>query len=84
MYFANRNGFFYVLDRATGQFLSGKPYVEVTWAKGLDEKGRPIRIPGKEPSAPPGTLISPGNQGGPIGIRLRTARVRVCSTSLLG
>jgi alcohol dehydrogenase (cytochrome c) len=64
MYFANRNGFFYVLDRATGQFLSGKPFVEVNWAKGLDEKGRPIRIAGKAPSAPPGTLISPGNQGG--------------------
>jgi alcohol dehydrogenase (cytochrome c) len=64
MYFANRNGFFYVLDRATGQFLSGKPFVEVNWAKGLDEKGRPIRVAGKAPSAPPGTLISPGNQGG--------------------
>ena len=64
MFFANRNGFFYVLDRATGQFLSGKPYVEVNWAKGLDEKGRPIRVPGKAPSAPPGTLIAPGNQGG--------------------
>ena len=64
MYFANRNGCFYVLDRATGQFLSGKPFVEVNWAKGLDAKGRPIRIAGKAPSAPPGTLISPGNQGG--------------------
>lgn len=65
MYFANRNGFFYVLDRATGQFLSGKPFVEVNWASGLDPKsGRPIRIAGKAPSAPPGTLIFPGNQGG--------------------
>ena len=42
MYFANRNGYFYVLDRATGQFLSGKPFVEVNWASGLDPKsGRP-------------------------------------------
>ena len=65
MYFANRNGYFYVLDRATGQFLSGKPFVEVNWASGLDPKsGRPIRIAGKAPSAPPGTLIFPGNQGG--------------------
>ncbi|HKY19799.1 MAG TPA: PQQ-dependent dehydrogenase, methanol/ethanol family [Vicinamibacterales bacterium] len=65
MYFANRNGYFYVLDRATGQFLSGKPFVEVDWASGLDPKsGRPIRVPGKAPSAAPGTLIFPGNQGG--------------------
>ena len=65
MYFANRNGYFYVLDRATGQFLSGKPFVEVNWASGLDPKtGRPIRVAGKAPSAPPGTLIFPGNQGG--------------------
>ena len=39
MYCANRNGYFYVLDRATGQFLFGKPFVEVNWAKGLDRKG---------------------------------------------
>ena len=35
MLWANRNGFFYVLDRTTGQFLSGKPFVRVTWAEGL-------------------------------------------------
>ena len=64
MYFANRNGYFYVLDRATGKFLSGTPFVEVNWASGLDPNGRPIRIAGKAPSAPPGTLIFPGNQGG--------------------
>lgn len=65
MYFANRNGYFYVLDRTTGQFLSGTPFVEVNWASGLDPKsGRPIRVAGKAPSAPPGTLIFPGNQGG--------------------
>ena len=60
---ANRNGFFYVLDRATGQFLLGKPFVEVNWASGFDEKGRPVRVPGKTPSAE-GTLIYPGNPGG--------------------
>ena len=64
MYFANRNGYFYVLDRVTGQFLFGKPFVEVNWSKGLDAKGQPIRIAGMAPSAPPGVLISPGNQGG--------------------
>jgi quinohemoprotein ethanol dehydrogenase len=40
---ANKDGFYYVLDRTNGQFISGQPYVRVTWARGLDEKtGRPI------------------------------------------
>ena len=39
----NRNGFFYVLDRLTGEFLSAQPFSRVTWAKGIDQKtGRPI------------------------------------------
>ena len=63
MLWANRNGFFYVLDRATGQFLLGKPFVEVNWASGFDEKGRPMRVAGKVPTAE-GTIIFPGNQGG--------------------
>jgi alcohol dehydrogenase (cytochrome c) len=63
MLWANRNGFFYVLDRTTGEFLLGKGFVEVSWASGLDSKGRPIRVPGMTPSRE-GTLILPGNQGG--------------------
>ena len=63
MLFANRNGFFYVLDRATGKFLSGKPFVRVNWAEGFDANGRPNRVPGKVPTDE-GTLIYPGNQGG--------------------
>jgi quinohemoprotein ethanol dehydrogenase len=40
---ANKNGFFYVLDRITGEFLSAQPFSRVTWAKGIDQKtGRPI------------------------------------------
>jgi quinohemoprotein ethanol dehydrogenase len=39
---AAKNGFFYVLDRVTGEFITGKPYSRVNWASGLDEKGRPI------------------------------------------
>jgi PQQ-dependent dehydrogenase (methanol/ethanol family) len=40
---APKSGFFYVLDRVTGEFISGQPWVKVNWAKGLDEKsGRPI------------------------------------------
>src|SRR5205823_11758154 len=63
MFWANRNGLYYALDRTTGQFLLGKPFVEVNWMAGFDEKGRPIRAPGKVPT-PEGTLIKPGNQGG--------------------
>ena len=63
MLWANRNGFFYVLDRATGKFLLGKPFVEVNWANGFDENGRPKRVLGKVPT-PEGTVIFPGNQGG--------------------
>jgi alcohol dehydrogenase (cytochrome c) len=59
----NRNGFFYVLDRATGEYLLGKPFVKQTWATGLDERGRPMKVTGMTPS-PKGTLIMPGVQGG--------------------
>ncbi|MBS1808175.1 MAG: PQQ-dependent dehydrogenase, methanol/ethanol family [Acidobacteria bacterium] len=59
---ANRNAFYYVLDRVTGEFLSGTPYIKQTWAKGLDAKGRPIKLPNTEPSAE-GTLVYPGLGG---------------------
>ena len=59
MLWANRNGFFYVLDRATGEFLQGTPFVKVNWASGLDANGRPIQTP-----QPPGAPTWPGNQGG--------------------
>src|SRR5215469_13835829 len=63
MLWANRNGLFYSLDRTTGEFLMGKPFVEVTWMNGFDEKGRPMRLPGAVATAE-GTLIYPGNHGG--------------------
>ncbi len=63
MLWANRNGLWYVIDRTTGQFLFGKPFVDVNWMNGFDEKGRPMRVPGKVPT-PEGTVIKPGNQGG--------------------
>jgi PQQ-dependent dehydrogenase (methanol/ethanol family) len=53
---APKNGFFYVLDRATGALISAKPYTYVNWASGVDMKtGRPIetaiaRYPGKDPA----------------------------------
>jgi alcohol dehydrogenase (cytochrome c) len=58
MLWANRNGLAYVIDRVTGEFLLGKPYVKVNWMDGFDPKGRPMRIPGQVPSQQ-GTLIMP-------------------------
>ena len=62
MLWANRNGFFYVLDRVTGEFLHGKNFVKVTWAKGLDENGRPIKIPEASPTRE-GVRVWPAVQG---------------------
>ena len=59
---ANRNGFLYVIDRTSGEFLSATPFVKrITWAKGIDRHGRPI-APISEPTAD-GTLICPGVVG---------------------
>jgi alcohol dehydrogenase (cytochrome c) len=62
MLWANRNGLMYVLDRVTGRFLHGKPYVATNWMDGFDENGRPKRVPGMLPS-PEGTLIRPHVHG---------------------
>jgi alcohol dehydrogenase (cytochrome c) len=62
MYWANRNGFLYVLDRTNGQFLRGKPFAKVTWSTGLDDSGKPVRLPNSY-STSEGVLIYPGNQG---------------------
>ena len=61
---APKNGFFYVLDRATGELISAEAYVTVTWAKGVDKKtGRPIENPGvRYPEQP--AQIQPGPLGG--------------------
>ncbi len=60
---ANRNGFYYALDRVSGKFISGKAYVKQTWASGLDEAGRPMRLPNTTPTAE-GTLLWPSLAGG--------------------
>jgi alcohol dehydrogenase (cytochrome c) len=59
---ANRNGFYYVIDRTTGEFLRGVQFAKQSWAEGLDAKGRPIRRPGTAPSAE-GTTVYPGLAG---------------------
>jgi alcohol dehydrogenase (cytochrome c) len=63
LYWAHRNGVFYVLDRTNGKFLSGKPFVKVNWLAGFDDNGRPQVQPNSLPTAE-GTLIYPGVQGG--------------------
>jgi alcohol dehydrogenase (cytochrome c) len=59
---ANRNAFYYVLDRVTGEFISGTAYANQTWAERLDARGRPVRKPGLEPSIS-GVLVFPNVQG---------------------
>ncbi|HMI96108.1 MAG TPA: PQQ-dependent dehydrogenase, methanol/ethanol family [Micropepsaceae bacterium] len=59
---ANRNAFYYLLDRETGEFISGTPYAKQTWANGLDAKGRPILRAGNDPSIA-GTTVFPNLQG---------------------
>ncbi len=59
---ADRNGFLYVLDRNTGQFLSATRFAEkLNWATGIDDKGRPIRTDVKP--TPGGTVVCPGYGG---------------------
>ena len=59
---ASRNGYFFVLDRATGESLLTTPFGPVNWATGVDKHGRPIPDPAKEP-APDGRLIAPDEGG---------------------
>jgi alcohol dehydrogenase (cytochrome c) len=60
---ASRNGYFFVLDRATGSHLLTKPFAAVNWATGIDKDGRPIPNPAKEP-ATDGRLVAPDESGG--------------------
>jgi alcohol dehydrogenase (cytochrome c) len=60
---ASRNGYFFVLDRTNGKSLLTTPFAAVNWARGVDEDGRPIPNPAKEP-ARDGRLIAPDEGGG--------------------
>jgi alcohol dehydrogenase (cytochrome c) len=62
IYWAHRAGFYYVLDRATGAFLLAKPFAKQTWAKEIDAKGRPVRLPNIAPTVE-GNVVWPGVQG---------------------
>jgi len=60
---ASRNGFFFLLDRTNGQHLVTAPFIDQTWASGVDSRGRPIAKPEAAPS-PDGALVEPGSDGG--------------------
>ncbi|MBI4908986.1 MAG: PQQ-binding-like beta-propeller repeat protein [Acidobacteria bacterium] len=60
---ANRNGFYYILDRVTGEFLHARPFVKkLDWTTGLDDRGRPKVAPEKIPT-PAGTKVCPSVRG---------------------
>ena len=61
--FANRNGFFYTIDRTTGKVIVAKPFVETTWAKEIGSDGRPVLLPGHLPDED-GTKTCPDLGGG--------------------
>jgi acido-empty-quinoprotein group A len=58
----SRNGFFFLLDRTNGQHLLTAPFIDQTWASGIDSRGRPIAKPEATPT-PDGTLLEPGSDG---------------------
>ncbi len=58
----NRNAFFYVLDRTTGEFLLGKAFAQQNWTAGLDQKGRPAKLPEASPTRE-GAHVFPAVQG---------------------
>ncbi|HVH28837.1 MAG TPA: PQQ-dependent dehydrogenase, methanol/ethanol family [Vicinamibacterales bacterium] len=61
--FANRNGFYYTLDRTNGKVIAAKPFVTTTWAKEIGRDGRPIMLPGHTPDEN-GELTCPDITGG--------------------
>jgi alcohol dehydrogenase (cytochrome c) len=61
--FANRNGFFYTMDRKTGQLLASRPFVKTTWAEKINADGRPAVKPNTEPTEN-GTDVCPDITGG--------------------
>ena len=60
---ANRNGFYYALDRTNGRLLATKPYTKINWANSIGPDGRPILTGNREPTEE-GTLVCPGLSGG--------------------
>jgi len=77
---ANRNGYFYVIDRATGKLLSANAYGKTTWSDSKDIEGRPIAKTEASPTLE-GHTVCPGALGTTNFMRLHTISRRPCSTS---
>ena len=85
---ANRNGFFYTLDRETGEVIVAEPFIETSWAKEIGPDGRPVLLPNQTPTEE-GTTTCPDLIGGTnfmppsfdpgLGLFFVTAR-ETCST----
>ncbi|HEX4933440.1 MAG TPA: PQQ-dependent dehydrogenase, methanol/ethanol family, partial [Gemmatimonadaceae bacterium] len=60
---ANKNAFFYVIDRVTGKLVSARPFATQTWATGMDSTGRPIIVPATIAATGKPTLVTPANFG---------------------
>ena len=85
---APKNGYFWVLDRETGEFISAKPYVTVTWSKGVEPKtGRPIEDPSADYSSGL-ALVRPTAFGGhnwqPMSFNPQTGLVYIPAQEILG
>ena len=90
---ADRNGFFFVLDRTNGEFISASPFVsKITWAKGYGDDGRPLADPTSRPKSPTEPKAEgaegrrpcstrPASSAPRTGCRWPTARRPACSTS---
>ena len=59
---ANRNGFFYVVDRTNGKLISSNPYAKITWSKAKDAEGRPVALKEASPTLE-GNRVCPGAAG---------------------
>lgn len=63
LWFANRNGFFYALERDTGKLVFATPFIQQTWSKEKGPDGRPVRDKSAEPTAE-GAIVYPSAEGG--------------------
>jgi alcohol dehydrogenase (cytochrome c) len=59
---ASRNGYFFLLDRLTGEHLLTAPFVPIDWSSGLNDRGEPVPNPAKEPSRD-GSLVRAADEG---------------------
>jgi len=83
---ASKDGFFYVIDRLTGKFISGQPFVKVSWAKGLNEAtGKPIVNDGARYDTENMAVVQPGPNGAhnwaPMSFNPNTGLVYIPSAS---